>query len=361
MAMPAPGKAKHLEELPLELLEQILEKLSFRDIIALAKYTPPTSRLIDALTISPAWKTAWSIYQAHASDFQGVVSLSVPIANTRLFDPTNGALDLTPAEFLSKFLTPNAALQAFDAASKQGQHFIFKHIHRATWATFSLFLLAHAGPSTISLLANSTPLSAILAICPWLNTDQPDDEPTLRSQFIEALTTSCFCVDFYTEINKTKAEQLRALARLYGKHYARLKEPGAPQTHRTTNVGHVPAQLERAAQAVLGTIDFVWGGRGKPWRGVARFSYRIQRDEAIQGGGWWRKRYMDLIPPVAAREMEWLEAFVSVVGWLEQAYPELAKQERDAFIEQDTLVSSRKARDIRREKGKARKLDSQLG
>jgi hypothetical protein len=62
MPMPASKKAaKHLEELPLELLESILELLSFRDIIALVKYAPPTGRLIDALAISPAWKTAWPI------------------------------------------------------------------------------------------------------------------------------------------------------------------------------------------------------------------------------------------------------------------------------------------------------------
>ena len=42
---------------------------------------------------------------------------------------------------------------------------------------------------------------------------------------------------------------------------------------------------------------------------------------------WGRPRYRwNILPPVDAREMEWLEAFLKVVEWMEEVYPELAAQ-----------------------------------
>jgi len=37
-----------------------------------------------------------------------------------------------------------------------------------------------------------------------------------------------------------------------------------------------------------------------------------------------------MLPPVDAREMEWLVAFLGVVEWMEDAYPDLAFQERSS-------------------------------
>ena len=36
-----------------------------------------------------------------------------------------------------------------------------------------------------------------------------------------------------------------------------------------------------------------------------------------------------MLPPVHTREMEWLVAFVGVVEWMEDTYPDLATSEDD--------------------------------
>jgi hypothetical protein len=185
--------------------------------------------------------------------------------------------------------------------------------------------LDRATPFTVSFLANSMALSDILVICPWLNTDK-HDKPTPRSHIGKALATHCVCLYSYadgfysvnpnhrnsgflngehtdpacrarhpvdefpewslektqvflaaygslqTKVNGAKAEQLRTLARLYEKHHTRLKEPRAPQTQRT-NIGHIPAQLERTAQSVLGTIDVDRRGQERTKEVEARFRY----------------------------------------------------------------------------------------
>src|SRR4051812_43387227 len=100
MPKPSPAVvAGHLEKLPLELFEPILENLSFRDVIALAKHAGDDSRLAAALETSPRWRDMWPTYVAHREDFQTLASLIVPVGGNKLFDPTGGALDVTPGQF----------------------------------------------------------------------------------------------------------------------------------------------------------------------------------------------------------------------------------------------------------------------
>ncbi|KAK0619719.1 hypothetical protein B0T14DRAFT_429130, partial [Immersiella caudata] len=75
--MPKPDPAviaSQIEQLPFELFEPIFEALSFRDVIALAKYAGANSRLAAALETSPKWRDIWPTYKANEEDFQTLVS-----------------------------------------------------------------------------------------------------------------------------------------------------------------------------------------------------------------------------------------------------------------------------------------------
>ncbi|KAK1826188.1 hypothetical protein QBC39DRAFT_28426 [Podospora conica] len=303
----------YLEELPPQVLEPILERLSFRQIITLLQDIPHTSRLIDAITISP-WGHALPIFQKHASDFRGLVSLTVLIANTRLFDLTDGLVDLNPAEFLSQF--------------REDPRLFVEYIQDAAWAKLHRYFLdgeKGADHVTITYLVNCMPLGDISAMCPWLTIDM-FDEPTIRDRFHKALTTRCKCFESYdggfhtrhpndrhpgfvngkqkhprcaarhpldefpewslkkmqvfvaaygllqTELNTAKADQLHKLAMLYRNHHTRLKDLLAPQTPRP-NIEDLPVQLETTAHLVLRTIDLDRAEQGGIEENVAPFQY----------------------------------------------------------------------------------------
>lgn len=311
--------ASHLEQLPLELHEAILVNLSFRDVIALAKYAPENSRIEAALTTSPTWRDIWPTYLHYKDDFQTLVSLIVPVGGGRLFDPTRGALDVTPKEF-------NRRLQRLQAIHGDGYDF-FKYTEKAASDRIQ-GLLGLVDPVNVLALCRTLSLDQIAAIIPWLKIGQKDPKTDgttrqrqidqLRNLFFHTLTGYCKCqttgpypyvlrklnkidtascdlkhpglptpnwtvaqmrafVDAYSafqrQLNTTKEQQLRTLGRLYRQHHTRLKEPMAPQDVRF-NVEHIPHQLDTVAGFVSRIIDLDQGAQPGTKQGKSRFRYR---------------------------------------------------------------------------------------
>ncbi|KAK0652372.1 hypothetical protein B0T16DRAFT_406085 [Cercophora newfieldiana] len=326
MPKPSPALiASQIEQLPLELLEPILENLSFRDVIALVKYAGEGSRLVAALTISPKWRGIWPTYEANAADFQTLVSLIMPVGPTRMFDPTCGALDLTPSQYYYRLQRernihgPN--YDFFEYVTRQASLRILK-------------LLRDADDTTLSFFTQMIPLDAIAVICPWLKTyvaaaqqRHPDAKAkavqAVRDKFLDAMGGYCRCmgdnlirtpgqsywqwktierpglkscsvrhpdrathvwtvsqmkafVDAYStiqrQLNEMKASQLQDLAKLYSRHHSRLKEPLAPQGPRS-NIHHIPHQLEVVSRFVTRIIDIDRFSLSGKKQGFSRFRF----------------------------------------------------------------------------------------
>jgi len=308
--------AGHLEQLPLELHEAILANLSFRDIIALAKYAPENSRIEAALATSPTWRNIWPTYLTYKDDFQALVSLIVPVGGNRLFDPTCGSLDVTPHEF-------NRRLQRLQAINSEGDGYdFFQHTEKIT-STRIQRLLVTVDPVNVRALCHTLSLDQIAAIIPWLKIGEKSPETDditwqrqvdqLRDLFYHSLTSYCKCqvsagfnktyrgaapcdlkhpglptpdwtvaqmkafVDAYSafqrQLNTTKQQQLRMLVNLYRQHHSRLKEPMAPQSVRK-NTEHIPRQLDTVAGFVSRIIDLDRGAQKGTRQGKSRFRYR---------------------------------------------------------------------------------------
>lgn len=311
------GTVSYLEKLPLELHEPILSQLTLRDIIALAKYAPKESRVQAVIEISPAWGKVWPTYLAHKQDLQALVSLILPIGD-RLYDPTNYALNLTPAQFAShmahhNLVTTERGCSFFDMTVLQTSRNIQKQLRGVS-------------KITLGYICNNISLETIALICPWLTGPRPPiDEKNTRDHFSEIMRTACNCtiltdrnpfvgvldasllrrhrrlsdnmcqfkhpgsvsadwtaaqikafVDgyavFQTELNMTKAKQLRDLGELYKTHNTRLKTPGAPQSPRH-NTLHIPQQLEILARHILRNIDIDVSVHPRSRQETSRFRY----------------------------------------------------------------------------------------
>ncbi|GAB1318617.1 F-box domain-containing protein [Madurella fahalii] len=303
----------HLEKLPIELHEPILANLSFRDIIALAKYTSKGSRLDTALATSPTWKSIWPTYTANQDDFQTLASLIVPVGGGRLFDPTCGALDVTPGQFHRRMVREREIHGA--------KYNFLEYTIRRTSTTIQQ-MLGNVDAMTLSFLCQDISLDHITIITPWLKnlvvtaqrytkSEENRWAKEARTKFFDAMEGYCRCqvyqlsarvattkpclkkhpdrptsqwtvvqikafVDAYstfqTRLNTTKAQQLRTLARLYAHHHARLKEPLAPQDERN-NVTHIPDQLETVAGFVSRIIDLDRLRQPGTKQGKSRFRY----------------------------------------------------------------------------------------
>jgi len=314
--------AGHIEQLPLELFEPILENLSLRDVIALVKHAGEDSRLVAALAISPKWRDIWSTYQANPDGFQTLVSLIVPIGGKRLFDPTLGALEVTPGQYYRRL--------AREREIHGPKYNFFDYVVRKTSNTIQN-LLSNVDHVTLAFLSQRVTLDDIAVICPWLKTlvniarqRHPDVRnksiQVVRDRFHEALEGSCRCVvdpfggarmirprgfetpgvksclvkhpdrgtsqwtisqikafvDAYsvvqTQLNLMKAAQLQDLAKLYARHHSRLKEPYAPQGPRN-NPRHIPNQLEGVSRFVTRIIDLDRDSQPRSKQGMSKFRY----------------------------------------------------------------------------------------
>jgi hypothetical protein len=309
--------AHHLEKLPLELYEPILENLTFRDVIALVKYSGEEGRLTQAVASSPRWKSVWPIYKAHESDFQALVALMVPVGGGRLFDPTRGALDLTPGQLHRRMAREQTI---------HGPNFnSFDYIARQASDNIQNLLRNKADYALFNEICKKTPLETIPVICPWLKNHVAAAEQrhasekrravqAVREMYRDALEGECRCfgaqdstifksnplfracsakhpgretahwtvpqmksfVDVYSaiqkEINETKAAQLRELARLCRRYPTLLKEPGAPQGPRK-NHEHIPKQFEIVSGFVERIIDLDPRAQRRSRQGISKFRY----------------------------------------------------------------------------------------
>ncbi|KXX74841.1 hypothetical protein MMYC01_208072 [Madurella mycetomatis] len=310
--------AWQMENLPLELHEPILANLSFRDIIVLAKCVPDGSRMATALATSPTWSKIWPIYTANQDDFQTLASLLVPVGGGRLFDPTCGALDVTPGQFHRRM--------AREREIHGAEYNFFEYTIRRTSMTIQQ-LIRDVDYTTLGIMCQSISLDHLAIITPWLKdlvvTAQQQADPEknewakdARSKFFDAMKGYCHCPpypspeyyeptffsaakpcrkkhpdsptaqwtaskikafvdaysDFQMRINTAKAQQLLTLAQLYAHNHTRLKEPLAPQDERK-NVAHVPKQLEIVAGFVSRIIDLDRRRQPRTKQGKSRFRY----------------------------------------------------------------------------------------
>ncbi|KAK4451975.1 hypothetical protein QBC34DRAFT_457707 [Podospora aff. communis PSN243] len=287
--MPKPDPAiiaSQLEQLPLELFEPILENLSFRDVIALAKYAPEGSRLAAALETSPMWRDIWPTYKANADDFQTLVSLN--------------RADRRQPHFHRRLVREQ---------TRHGPNFSFYDSVCRTASETIQIRFQFADPITRNFICQKISLGDIALICPWLKnmvvaaqqrhaSAQAKAVQVVRERFLDAMEGMCRCVpswSFYTwgtdrsrtlkwcsvkhqdrktpewtvsqmkafvsaysvlqrQLNTTKASQLQTLAKLYTRHPTRLKEALAPQGPRY-NIHHIPNQLEIVSRFVMRIID----------------------------------------------------------------------------------------------------------
>ncbi|KAK3323190.1 hypothetical protein B0T19DRAFT_476338 [Cercophora scortea] len=253
--------ARQLEDLPLELMEPILAGLELRDIISLSEWAG--YRLRAALAISPAWRDIWPASLELQTDLRKLASLRVPVG-TRLFDPTGGALDVTPAAYWRRLartredhIHPSRALYRFLNST------VAKTFGTITSMVPRWF---EDDGMAYTFLLHST------SIGDMLDRENDDELDPSRSsvrrmkKFLDEYAAA------QTALNKEKAEQLHSLAELYKTHHSRLKMPLAPQAPRK-NAEHIPQQLTITAGHVMRVMDF--GRRHQPptKEGRCRFRY----------------------------------------------------------------------------------------
>ncbi|KAK3317935.1 hypothetical protein B0H66DRAFT_220053 [Apodospora peruviana] len=330
--MSADRIASHLEKLPLELHEPILANLSFRDVIALAKYAPDGGQVATALAISPKWGNIWPTYTAHKDEYQTLASLIMPLGPAgRLFDPTGGALDVMAGQFYRQQTRRRQMNPEYDFY---------------TWTLLNTSnnirdMLRMVDPVTLQYFSEKISLDHIASIAPRLadlvahckqehtgssgssTTGNTSDEQDVRQWFSDLLKEPCPCalavstwpleeraqnrkarliqnqhhcefnhralpqpawtleqmkafVDAYTifqhKVNAAKGAQLKTLSKLYARHHSRLKQPLAPQTPRK-NPNHIPEQLEIIVGFVMRTLDIDREAQRRSQEGVSRFRY----------------------------------------------------------------------------------------
>ncbi len=328
MGKPDPAViANHIEQLPFELFEHIFATLTFRDVIALVKHAGLDSRLAAGLAKSPKWRSIWPTYLAHQTEFQALAEFIVPIGGGRMFDPTGGALDVTPGQYYRRM--------AREKEYRGASYDFFQHASKQALDTVET-LLDEADPLTLALLSQRISLKDIAEICSGLKGEidlvqrkypgirDNKDIQDIRARFYETLGGRCRCyidqyfvhkglkphwfeaqqfldrakpcvikhpgrgkpewtvrelkvfLDAYSviqaQVNKMKASQLQALAELYARHHSRLREPYAPHSPRL-NVHHIPNQLQIVSQFVLRIVDLDRNQQPRTKQGKSRFRY----------------------------------------------------------------------------------------
>ncbi|KAK4220492.1 hypothetical protein QBC38DRAFT_494197 [Podospora fimiseda] len=308
----------HLDKLPLELIEPVISQLTFRDAIALTHQIKEGDHLWNAFSISPVWKDIWPMLVTNRDDFDTLASLNITVNGRVLdltggaLDGRPATFYRHVAKEQTRLMEHNV-----DFNKTFGPHFNGFNFLEYTTLTASRTLreIIHTiDPHILSFVSRELPLDLVTQLVPWLSKDSPlEDE--LRDRFLVNLLSTCLCnsysperrvnwnywgqmsthlrndqTDFdaddwarmcrerhptrpsahwsipetkafvaaYSEIQKkvnaAKADQLRYMGELYGRHHTRLKMPLAPQTPRE-NPTHILQQLVVTAKYVEGIID----------------------------------------------------------------------------------------------------------
>ncbi|KAK3986806.1 hypothetical protein QBC44DRAFT_332525 [Cladorrhinum sp. PSN332] len=311
-----PHIASQLDKLPLELIEPIISRLTFRDAIALTNQVDQGSHLWNAFSISPTWKGVWPMIVANRDQFEILTDLMITV-NGRIFDLTDGVLDGPPGKFLRQVAREQARQFELNVDYNDqvfGTGFLgFNFLEYAALKASQTLVRVISGidDNVLSFICQELPVDLIATLAPWLSKDNPS-EAELRQSFIENLQSSCLCGTYrarpvprtrhypwlvernpkdtpvdewvrqcrkkhptrptahwsipetkafavaYSEVQKklnaTKADQLRDMSKIYRRHHSRLKMPLAPQTPRK-NPTHIPEQLGVTAKYVERIID----------------------------------------------------------------------------------------------------------
>ncbi|KAK3368480.1 hypothetical protein B0H63DRAFT_76614 [Podospora didyma] len=297
--------ASRLEQLPLELHEPILAQLSLRDIIALHQCAGEGSRIEAAMSMSPKWKPIWPMYMAHKDDFQTLASFIVPVG-ARKFDPTNGALDVTPGQFHRRvarrretradgwpnydflrdtinetarslrdliYCSDDATLACLCEELPLGLGHVARFEAPTTTTTHSSSDVDPPGQLDHLYDEDFSAAGKVLKKCRrFFDTREVPGSATFSTTVAQIKTFLDAYSVAQTRINTLKAEQLKTLSGLYAQHHTRLREPRAPQSPRK-NPKHVPEQLHVATGFVMRIVDLEPGLQRGRRQAKSRFRY----------------------------------------------------------------------------------------
>ncbi|KAK3688826.1 hypothetical protein B0T22DRAFT_162454 [Podospora appendiculata] len=251
--------AGQLENLPMELMEPILAGLELRDIISLSEWAGP--RLCAALAISPAWRDIWPSSPERQADLRILASLRVPVGS-RLFDPTGGALNVTPRAYRRR-LARNR--EVYLHPDREQYRFFESTVVKTFGAVCSMLPDWQRDNMARSFLLHST------SVGDMLNSEDEYLNPA-RSQVAQMKKFLDEYAAAQTALNEEKAGQLHRLAELYATHHSRLKMPLAPQAP-CKNVEHIPQQLAITARHVMRVMDAGLNQQRPTKEGRCRFRY----------------------------------------------------------------------------------------